>query len=67
MRVLKRAIKTWMIVCTLGVTAFLVFYGVRMIASWFAAQKNADVKTIESCLDSGGAWNDDVQMCVHAY
>ncbi len=63
---LKSAAKIWMLFCTFVVTAFLLFYVGRMTIAWFTAQKTADIKTIESCLDSGGTWNDDAQICVHA-
>lgn len=63
---LKSAVKMWMLFCTLAVTAFLLFYAGRMTIAWFMANKTADIKTIESCLDSGGTWNDDAQICVHA-
>jgi heme exporter protein D len=62
----KKAFRVWMAVCTSLVTLGILAV-VGYTAYHYLLQPAADALPVgEQCLQSGGTWNADDNMCVHA-
>jgi hypothetical protein len=58
--------KIWMYFCTTivtGIFLLLVFYN---IAIWVTLDFDPYFMQIDSCMDEGGVWEDDLDVCMRA-
>lgn len=64
MKLLKALGKAWMVFCTVVLTAYVLMMAGNFILNWSKTRPLS--LDIDKCLDSGGSWNAEQEICVQA-